>query len=452
MKRAILFLSTVLLCFTFLVPVLAQTRTLTQQLTPVAPITRSNDPQYAIAFDTQNVNAIDNVAFIDHTPIRLGETGQLTVEIEFYPRGSEGCIWSYGTPTTDSYFSLQVVQNGKLRLRNGAWNLPNYETITSQVVLPTLNTWYTISVTLANENSTSPTFATAQIYVNGQLVHTGRVRPLVNAIRGGFIGSCQYTTRWDRVLQQPIGLYGAVAAYQLWGIVRSAAQIKEFYELMARQVAVSDTTGLFFRTFFREGFGTTISVQPGPLLTSYFVLTIRTARWVVRDRGELWRQCKSTGDPHVRFTLPDGTNVAYDPPHKPGYFILTSCGPDIEVRTYHSWWRFQGDATINYGVTMLFFGDVWYLDQQGNLFFKTLGQPFVSISYVCLRCGLSNTNLIVYLYIYILSTSYLSLSLPPFLILTHSLTHSLELPKTELNTNDDSVKCCRECVANNSTF
>jgi hypothetical protein len=398
-----LFCATVLLCFVISVTtVFAQTTVLTRQLTTVSPITRSVDPKYAIILEARDVNEVTNVAFLDHTPIRLGVNGQLTVELEFYPRGFEGCIWSFGDPGTDSYISLQITQNGKLRLRNGVWGLLSYEIITDRIVLPNLNTWYTISVTIINENNASPTYATGSIYVNGQLVYIGRIRPLINAIRKGFIGSCQYTSRWDRVLQQPLALSGVVDNYRVWGIVRTAAQIKEFYEILARQVTINNVTGLLFHAYFVEGFGTTVSVRPGPLLDSYFVLTLRSARWIVKNRGDFWRQCISKGDPHVRFTLPDGTNVGYDPPHKPGYFILTCCGPDMEVRTYHSWWRSQGGATANYGVTIRMYEDVWYLDQRGKLFFKTLGQPFVSISYVCLFCDLNNTNLIVYLYIYII--------------------------------------------------
>jgi hypothetical protein len=256
--------------FAFLVGALAQSST---SFTSPSPITRTNDPQYAISLE----GTFNNPSFLDHTPIRLGSSGRLTVELELYPRSFEGCIWSYGSPTTESYISLQITQNGKLRLRNGAWNFSEHELITNTTVINELNKWYTISVTLVNTrtNSSSSTYATAQIYVNGALVHSGRVRPLIDAVRKGFIGSCQYTSRWDRTFQEPLTLNAVVDNYRIWGVARTAQQIQEYHDLVSRQVLITDTTGLFFHAFFVEGFGLTASVLQGPLLDSYFVLSLQ---------------------------------------------------------------------------------------------------------------------------------------------------------------------------------
>jgi hypothetical protein len=263
-------LVSIFIFFVFLSRALSQTTTLTRQLTPVPTTTRGNDPQYAIALDGSE----NNPSFIDHTPIRLGGNNQLTVELELYPRSFEGCIWSFGTPATEEYISLQITQNGKLRLRNGAWSRSEFELLTNTAVISALNEWYTISVTFDNENST---YATAQIYVNGALVHRGRVRPLVNTVRKGFIGSCQYTSRWNRNFQEPLTLNAVVDNYRIWDVVRTAQQIQEYHNLVSRQVLITDTTGLFFHAFFVEGFGTTASVFPGPLLDNYFVLSLQYA-------------------------------------------------------------------------------------------------------------------------------------------------------------------------------
>lgn len=356
-----------------------------RQLTPPPLTTRSVAPQYAIAFNTPDVTAVDQIAFIDQSPILLGDTGALTVELDFYPRGFEGCIWSYGDPGTESYLSLQITQNGKLRLRNGAWNMTNYELVTDNIVISSLDTWYTISVTLGNTqqvvNGGSTTYAVAQIYVNGQLVYTGQVRPLVSAVRGGFVGNCQYVPNWSDAVQQPIGLYGAIDNYRMWGVVRNATQIQQFNEIVAEQVMIYDVTGLYFYAYFTEGFGTTLSVRPGPLLTTYFVLTLYDAVWIVKNGGDLWRSCSSQGDPHLSVSTPDNSaDYTYTPPMIPGYYILATCGPQISVQTYHDYWYPGSSATTNHGVIIRIYDDVWYLDPNGNLEFRIIGQPFALVS------------------------------------------------------------------------
>jgi hypothetical protein len=265
---------------------------LSQQLTPAPLVSRSNDPQYAILFYNPDVTAIDQISFIDQTPIRMGDTDQLTVELEFLPLGLEGCIFSYGTPGTESYISLQITQNGRLRLRNGAWGMADSELVTPNPVITTLNRWYTISVTFGNVvevvNGVSTTYANAQIYINGRPIHSGRLRPLVNAVRGGFVGNCQYVRRLDLAVQQPLGLYGAIDNYRLWGVVRTQAQIQEFNNMLSRQVAIYDTEGLYFHAYFTEGFGTVMNVRPGPLLSSYFVLTLQYVKFPVHMSHTLY--------------------------------------------------------------------------------------------------------------------------------------------------------------------
>jgi hypothetical protein len=100
----------------------------------------------------------------------------------------------------------------------------------------------------------------------------------------------------------------------------------------------------------------------------------------VRDQGELWRYCASTYDPHISIRVPNAYTYGYDS-LEVGYFLLTTCGSDMQVRVYQVSWR-GSQATVNYGVTIRIYGDVWYFDNYQKLYFKVIGQNFAQLPYV----------------------------------------------------------------------